>query len=1447
MMSARLRSLLLGAALLASQLPLGAVTVGVDQVSEGMGAVTWTQQAAPHGTAALSLQATSSSGAVFAGWLVDDLLPDWPVDYRLARPGVVEVPTNAVVSALFVDPSEDYLEFDIADSLSEFEFGEEVSVHLEIYSASFPKLTFQGLPAGLVYNARSLTVSGRPRTPGIFTVKATGVNQCGFTYTQTFKCRVWNQEGARLVGMDTSVPVGKYFNAEFTDLFALNGEWDTNTVVSLTGLPPGLEWKPSWNLLYGTPTRIGVSTIKATVRYTDGRYETATLLFEVESPSLDEYSVDFMALENCTLGEEIESRTAEVGIYSNKVGIISISGLPPGLSAEIWHSDGVYHYGIRGVPTLPGIFPVTVKVAENFDGQVSTVTLQHEVLVVDVPSTYLKVSVLNTEGDELGSVSGGGAVSLGARVTVSARPKSGAVFAGWFDGDGNPVDFRDGTDYRTPTVTFSRGTDFSFVELFAAFVPKSEDTAVEFDGLDGEAFVFNPEGYWEAYFTVDSRSLPSLTFTGLPAGVVLRHADDEQTYILCYDAEQAVRQPRPGRYAVTAKAVSQSRASDTSSFRITVENWYDPRVAVEDDYGAHRPGVDIEPIDLSDAVDFSLGETLSVSGLPAGLVFNRTANARTGAAANTVTGRPTVPGDYTLTFTAKVATSVSTSAAGRTVYGYSTVKVTSFITVLPYPRLSVEMDPYAEASGNKVQGGGNYKQGSKATLTAKPAAGWVFAGWQGVEGDALALKNPVLPMTTGEEDRTVSATFVEIRDDTLELHEPDLTERGFAAEFTVGAEIGGTASAMLVHDLIVTESLPALTVTGLPPGVKYAARTFLLSGKPTKAGVYAVTVSARNAGGYTFVRVLDMAVRGSDGTLPSAKDLGNAAAIDFTPLSGLVVGRHYPDGSLSLQVAPQQGTTAAVRKVAVSGQPAGLAVRTEVAEGGARVMFSGTCQKPGRFVLTVTTTYENGKTAKSQFAYVVADQVSRYLSVENMAPGQGTVTGADKVYAAGATVRLSARAASKHVFTGWFRGGRTPFEALGVHERTDYRTASVSFTLRPADFGDEKVCQLFADFLPVADDAVVEISGERQIWMLEPGEPSDYAFTVSSRSRPVLTTRNLPKGVTLDAVAGRLVYDGNPATVSGIYAATLSARNQSKAASPVFPLEIRVANRVSDVIQGIDPDWDAYPLVVGTVAGPSLPLPEVPEGWLLSVKGLPSGLSYKAGAISGRPTKAGDYTVTLTATSGSGKDRLVETATMTLRVAALPDMAVGTFGGFLRDGAGRMAGTITLKTSASGKLSAKVVTVSGGASFSASAWSAFAQDEGGCAELLDRSGNGLALAFDAQAPWNAWQMTGTCRVDGRDFDLKAQRTDWKTVAQEPFAPLAGTYERNGLKVTVSSAGTVKVAGRCGSDAVSASSTLFYEDGWRVRFLVFVGKSRWYDVFGEFAGDSFNMDWDVYEN
>ena len=50
-----------------------------------------------------------------------------------------------------------------------------------------------------------------------------------------------------------------------------------------------------------------------------------------------------------------------------------------------------------------------------------------------------------------------------------------------------------------------------------------------------------------------------------------------------------------------------------------------------------------------------------------------------------------------------------------------------------------------------------------------------------------------------------------------------------------------------VSENIESDSNPKVTVKGLPAGLKYDAATMTISGRATKPGVYAVTVSATNA------------------------------------------------------------------------------------------------------------------------------------------------------------------------------------------------------------------------------------------------------------------------------------------------------------------------------------------------------------------------------------------------------------------------------------------------------------------------------------------------------------------------------------------------------------------------------------------------------------------------
>ena len=88
---------------------------------------------------------------------------------------------------------------------------------------------------------------------------------------------------------------------------------------------------------------------------------------------------------------------------------------------------------------------------------------------------------------------------------------------------------------------------------------------------------------------------------------------------------------------------------------------------------------------------------------------------------------------------------------------------------------------------------------------------------------------------------------------------------------------------------------------------------------------------------------------------------------------------------------------------------------------------------------------------------------------------------------------------------------------------------------------------------------------------------------------------------------------------------------------------------------------------VGVAGGAGIPLEIETQSGVKSVKvsKLPAGMKYnaKTGLIEGAPTKAGDYTVQIAVTAKSGA---VETKDIAIRVDPLPDWAVGTFEGAVR-------------------------------------------------------------------------------------------------------------------------------------------------------------------------------------
>ena len=1298
------------------------------------------------------IRATANAGWVFAGWYLtydantgvfSDKAPlANAVDWRSPAASYIVGDEDVTLYARFITPDEEgeVLEFDLAadfrllagdvddDDRPFLTMTNVIDSVLSIESLSLPTLTVSGLPPGLTFDKNSLRLKGTPTTPGVYKVQTSAKNASGYSFSQIFYVRVANVATAHVEGTDYLVYYGEEMDEDIQQLFSIDDQASSVRTVGIKGLPSGLrvaeiseDGEKSLHIT-GAPLVTGCFTVWCNVTFTDGTVESASAVLTVADQDLSDYYVELSALEGVSVGDEflLEDEIV-IGTYDNesRTGMTGIMGLPSGLTSVKVATDEGFAYLLKGTLTKAGEFSVKVAVAcEEWDDDkeidvIKAKTLAKTVIVGDRPGLYVAVvPYVQDESDSLVGckVSGAGVYTPGTTLRLSATAGAAYSFAGWCETDGNPR-LIEGNDYRTPAVSMTVREGME-TEWAAAFVLKSED-ALDISALNDYECTLDPqaEEAFEDTFAVLSGSLPSFTFKNLPAGMTFTPSlTAPGDYVLAYDPSTVARQPSPGRYRVTVSATNVSRNSDTAQFLVTVQNLTNADIHVESDYGVLTPNVAMVPISLSNAVDFVRGDTLTVSGLPAGLKYNDK------AAPYCLSGTPTKPGEYTLTFTAKIVVEAVTNATThRVTYTYRNATATAFITVKPFPEIAVVLSDEAIHAGNKVTGGGSFKAGTKVALKATAAKDWTFAGWSGSAGvTGLASLNPSLSYVMGTDDLTeIEANFIHKRDDLLMVADPGVVTVVKNAAFSTN----------LIEALIETRSLPSVTVTGLPTGLKFDSKTFQISGTvgPTaKPGYVYVTVAAKNASGYTFTRILKFVVMdNAGGDIPSEPTLANEANIDFSDLDSLVTGEYYPQGTVMTPgfLVGAATNDAEVASVSITGLPAGLKTAVTLEEGAAAVELYGTPTKPGRYTLKVQVSYADRKRVTSEYAFIVEDGGSGWLDVESLDVSLGTVSGAG-VYASGATVKLGAKPINGYVFAGWYEEGGLPFEVIAESDGVDCRTAAATFLFRKTMFNAD-VPALFGDFVSKVND-VISIEGLDEVWEIDPATDDELPFVVDSASLPKLTVSGLPKGVTLNAAAGKFVYSSSAQAqiVPGYYSVTVKAVNQSNV-SATETLAVFVANKTSDAIGGLDPSADAYPLYAGVTLDPNKIMPEVEseDGWNLTASGLPAGLKLVqdkttgAYSVTGVPTKAATNTVTFTATKGTEK----QIATITVGVAALPAWANGTYDGAyftFEAGETNAVGSMSLTVSTAGKVSGKILTGGQSYSFSAASLESYDVDAG---------------------------------------------------------------------------------------------------------------------------------------
>ena len=625
---------------------------------------------------------------------------------------------------------------------------------------------------------------------------------------------------------------------------------------TVTGLPTGMKFTATpvmvkgskteveypANTIYGTPTKPGIYTVKVALTNTTIT-KAITKTFNIKVPNLKAPGV--IDVYDC-YGEYVPG-VSYIEEVPEAEGC-TVTGLPAGMK---WTAKDIVDLktkevtvpanSVYGIPTTPGNY--TVYFTKTVDKVKYTATATFKVgpypqLTVDVP--------VCTDGTIGGKVTGAGGFAANKTATLRATPNKGYVFAGWYEDEFFTMPC-DSTlvDYRNPSYTYVMGTTNK--TFHARFVAKEEDNWLELMVNDeeiwnetgfGDILTFEVFGESEFNFELGSESLPKATVTGLPTGMKFT-----ATPVMVKGSKTEVEYPantiygtptKPGIYTVKVALTNTTiTKAITKTFNIKVPNLKAPGVIdVYDCYGEYVPGVSyIEEVPEA--------EGCTVTGLPAGMKWTAKdivdlKTKEVTVPANSVYGIPTTPGNYTVYFTKTV----------------DKVKYTATATfkVGPYPQLNVMVSD--DGVGGKVTGAGVFAANKTATLRATPNKGYVFAGWykDGYPCDSTLVdyRTPSYTYVMGEDDTQFYARFVTKDEEADYEMGIELIDEYYNS---LGDDVQVRAGEVMEPVKVWVDSLtlPTVTVTGLPTGLKFDAKTFTISGKPTKPGFYPISIEAKNA------------------------------------------------------------------------------------------------------------------------------------------------------------------------------------------------------------------------------------------------------------------------------------------------------------------------------------------------------------------------------------------------------------------------------------------------------------------------------------------------------------------------------------------------------------------------------------------------------------------------
>lgn len=736
-----------------------------------------------------------------------------------------------------------------------------------------PTVTSTGLPPGVTVTttATGVRLGGTPTTGGVFPVTLTAANGVGTPATSSFVLTVGtapeltvDDTVAARVGVALDVPV------------VVSGL--PAATVTATDLPDGVTvvdaGSGAW-ALRGTPTRAGMGERTATVTATNAvGHDDATVAFAVAgAPELT-----VPASVEATVGTPVDISVSATGY---PVPALAATNLPAGLSAT---DDGAGHLRIQGTPTVSGTRAVEIT-GTNAEGT-DTAALSIEVGTAPVFD----------DGDTLTlTVREGTAVSH--TVPVSSYPShtvalaSGTLPAGLTLGT-------DGTLSGTPAAgTADAGSGRYEVVLQASNRSGSDDLAVTIlvlspptTDLPDTVTIASDDAAAEVVFHTGGWDRPSVTVTGLPAGLALTQVDTTT-----WRLSGAVARADRGRHDVTVTVENAfGRSSRIVRLDVTAPFAWDPapaEVLVE-------TGVAMAPVTLR-GTGYPMPFGYSLGGLEGWISWVPSWDAT--SFTMVYSGTPSTAGVRSLSLTPLTA-------------GDPPVAVAVRVVDRPVIDAPAALDVVA---GQEVD--------QLVTVSGSPSAALTAGGLP----DGLSL---VAGAAEGEWRITGTPTRAGAG-----VHEVTLTaDNGIAVTRTLTVTVGAAPQAALatytqtteigrlvgVGFLVTGYPQPTITVDGMPPGIPERVEDgwVYVWGTPTQAGTFTTTIRIANAHG-SLESVVTTVVHQEPAFAEDALDLALIEGVEGS-LSLPLVGYPAPTVTMTGEVPGMTLTHTPGTDPVLSGTPA---------------------------------------------------------------------------------------------------------------------------------------------------------------------------------------------------------------------------------------------------------------------------------------------------------------------------------------------------------------------------------------------------------------------------------------------------------------------------------------------------------------------------------------------